>query len=266
MIVPTRLIMVGVVFVALIGFIFGAVTLSSGGDGERGNAEDAVGNTPGEEATPNTTGRDATPNAPRGDIEGALSNMTIQPNDLPSGFELQEERFYTRDELLQEVPTLTTQVAEEGLKYALHRTFVKEDDNYPEKVDVFTYVYEDARAATAAHEYVQAEGSGREAVLRGGFPLGAIATRLNGGLEPHYWTASFSGSTEGLGEGSVSYDVVINTQSPTPIHALVFGMRHANVRAEVAAVMRANPYLLPDDVARSQLLRIERGSLTSTVD
>ena len=250
---PTRLIVVGVAFVALIGFIFGAVTFASGGDREGGNAEDAVGNTPGEEATPNTMGRDATPTAPGGDIEGALSNMTIQPNDLPSGFELQEERFYTRDELFQEVPT-TTQVAEEGLKYALHRTFVKADDNYPEKVDVLTYVYEDAQAATAAHEYVRAEGSG------------AIATRLNGGQEPHDYTSTFSGSTEGLGESSISYDVLINTQSPTPIHALVFGMRHANVRAEVAAVMRANPYLLPDDVARSQLLRIERGSLTSTVD
>jgi len=234
--VPTRLLVVGVAFVVLVAFIIGAASsLSGGSDDQRGNVEDAARDTMG------------------GDVEEALSSLTIQSNDLPSGFVLQEEKFYTRDELFQEVPT-TTQVAEEGLKYALHRTFVKEDDNYPEKVDVLTYVYEDAQAATAAHEYVQAEGAG------------AIATRLNGGQEPHDYTAAFSGSTEGLGESSISYDVRINTQTSTPIHALVFGIRHENARAEVAAVMRANPYLLPDDVARSQLLRIERGALTSTVD
>jgi hypothetical protein len=257
--VPTRALVLGVAFVVLSSFIIATLTLSSGSDDEEGNSKDAARNSDASRnttdvtATPDTTGGAALANLTGEEVEEALGDMTIQPNDLPSGFVLQEEKFYTREELFQRLPTIT-QVAEEGLKYALHRSFIKDSDTYPEKVEVFTYVYEDAPAATAAHGYLRAEGAG------------AIATRLNEGQEPHDYSASYSGPVEVLGEDSVSYNVVINTQSPAPIHALVFGMRHANVRAEVAAEMRANPYLLPDDVARSQLLRIERGSLTSTVD
>jgi hypothetical protein len=238
------------------------VALSSGSGGEEDGAEDATQNTSDSDATRNTTDATAAPKTANSTaaaspgyatVEEALSEMTIQPNDLPSGFVLQEERFYTRDELFQEIPA-TTQAAEGGLEYALHRSFVKVNDEYPETVEVFAYVYEDAQAATTAQQYVQAEGAG------------AITSRLIDGQELHDYSAALAGSMEGLGEDFLFYDVNINALTSTPIHALVFAMRHANVRAEVAAVMRANPYVLPEDVARSQLLRIERGSLTSTAD
>ncbi len=181
--------------------------------------------------------------------EDALREMTLQPADLPQDFVLREERFYTRDEFLKQLPAVA-HLSERGLRYALHRTYVTEGAS-PQQVDVLVYVYEDADGATKGQEY-----------LRNDDGLYSILRRLDSGRQ----LRDFEGTTGGdpdFGDDSWTAHIKSNPSSESPQETSIFGMRYANLRAEIAVTIQPSVLLQPKDLARSQLQRIQRGSLSA---
>jgi len=181
--------------------------------------------------------------------EDAVREMALQPADLPQDFALRDERFFTRDEFLQELPAVAHQ-SEAGLRYALHRTFVTAEPS-PQQVDVLVYVYENADAAKIGQEY-----------LRNDDGLYSVLRRLNGGRELRDFEATTGGDPE-FGEDSWTAEIKSNPYVENPQETSIFAMRYANVRAEIAATVQPSVLLKPKDLARSQLQRIQRGSLSA---
>jgi len=209
-----RILIVGLAALAfvLIGAIVGLVVTSSGGGGS-----------------------------------GSVRKLALQPIDLPPEFVLAEERLYSREELMAEL-SADSQIAEQGLKEAIHLTYVSEED-IP-IVDVFVYAYKDEDAAEAAHTFA------REAdpdVLR---PLD-----LGSGMRGYAFLDSLV--VEGIGDGTfvmtgyVDYDDGDENTVGESLQVQIYFMRSGSARAEVL-VAGESIFLDPQTVARNQYLRLER--------
>jgi hypothetical protein len=178
-----------------------------------------------------------------GGNSASLRNLTLQPSDLPSEFVLTDEKLYSREELMAELPA-QSQIAEAGLQEAVHLTYESQDD-VPMVIDVFLYGYDDEAAADAAHAYA-VESDWMHLLLRRLTELtDAHATTLSGGL------------AEDIGEDGVSMagEVDLDDDSTVPVSAYM--MRSGSARAEVV-MAGESIFVTPDRVARNQYLRLER--------
>ena len=200
-----------VVFV-LIGAIVGLVVTSSGGGSSSGNSI-------------------------------SVRSLTLQSNDLPPEFVLADEKLYSREELMAELPA-ESHIAEAGLKEAIHLTYESPGD-VPILIDVFVYAYEDKDAAKSAHTYV-IESDWMNLLLRR-LPQGSATQG----------STFFGGMAEGIGEDgySMAGEMQPDAGSSVPVH--VYFMRSGNARAEVL-VSNESIFISPDRVARNQYLRLER--------
>lgn len=180
-----------------------------------------------------------------GGRSGSVRNLTLQPNDLPPEFVLADEKLYSREELMTELPA-ESQVAEAGLREAIHLTYESQED-IPMVVDVFVYVYQDEASAEEAHGYfLQQEAMDVHKLLR----------RLDGGHDLHALTLS-GGLAEGMGDDAFSMTGEMEPASGSSVPVNIYFMRSASARAEVL-VAGESIFLDPQTVARNQYLRLEK--------
>ena len=121
----------------------------------------------------------------------------------------------------------------------------------PAQVDVLLYIYEDANAAKSGQEY-----------LRNDDGLYAVMRRLNSGRELRDFDATTGGDPD-FGEDSWTAEIKSNPYVENPLDTSIYAMRYANVRAEISVTVQPSVNLHPKDLARSQLQRIQRGSLSA---
>lgn len=179
---------------------------------------------------------------------GSVRNLTLQPNDLPSQFVLVDEKLYSREELMAELPA-ESQIAEAGVREAAYVSYELQGD-VPMVIDVFVYVYRDEDAAKTAHAYLRESEPDR--LLRN-----HLVNRFNQGEEPYRMTLSGS-SEEGLGDDAFSMtgEMEPDAESSLPVHAYI--MRSGAARAEVLVAGLSMLIEDPQTVARNQYLRLER--------
>lgn len=182
-----------------------------------------------------------------GDSSGSVRNFALQPIDMPPEFVLAEERLYSREELMAELPA-ESQIAEGGLKEAVHISYESQED-IP-LVDVFVYAYEDEDAAEAAHNFAREVDPD---VLR---PLD-----LGSGMRGYAFLDALV--VEGIGDdafvmtGYVDYDDGDEKTVGESLQVQIYFMRSGSARAEVL-VAGESIFLDPQTVARNQYLRLER--------
>ncbi len=180
-----------------------------------------------------------------GGRSGSVRNLTLQPNDLPPEFVLADEKLYSREELMAELPA-ESQVAEAGLREAIHLTYESQED-IPMVVDVFVYVYQDEASAEEAHGYfLHQEAMDVHKLLRrldGGHDL--LALTLSGGL------------AEGMGDDAFSMTGEMEPDAGSSVPVNIYFMRSASARAEVL-VAGESIFLDAQTVARNQYLRLEK--------
>jgi len=175
-------------------------------------------------------------------------NLTLQPNDLPPEFVLVDEKLYSREELMAELPA-ESQIAEAGVQEAAYVSYELQGD-VPMVIDVFVYLYRDEDAAEAAHTYLRESEPDR--LLRN-----HLVRRFNQGEEPYRMTLS-GGSVEGMGDDAFSMtgEMEPNAESSLPVHAYI--IRSGAARAEVFVAGLSMLIEDPQTVARNQYLRLER--------
>jgi len=177
----------------------------------------------------------------------SVRTLALQPIDLPSEFALNEERLYSRDELMAELPA-DSQIAEQGLKEAVHLTY-ESQEGVP-LVDVRVYAYEDDDAAEAAHTFA---GEPKADELR--------PVDLGGGMSGYAFLDSLV--VEGIGDdgflmtGQVEHDDGDENTVGDSLTVQIYFMHSGNARAEVL-VAGESIFVQPETVARNQYLRLER--------
>jgi hypothetical protein len=181
---------------------------------------------------------------------GSVRDLTLQPTDLPPEFALTEERLYSREELVAELPA-EAQAAEEGLKEAVHLTYESQED-IP-VVDVWVYAYGDESAAEAAHVFA------RRTDLDALRPF-----ELGNGMRGHLMPVPAGLELDGLGddaalmEGSLDYyDDGDEMTVGDSLTVRVFFIRSGSARAEVR-VAGESLLVQADSVARNEYLRLEK--------
>ena len=186
--------------------------------------------------------------SPDGSGSAPVRKLALRPIDLPPDFVLAEEKPYSCGELMAGLPA-DAQTAEQGLKEAIHLTYVPEDD-IP-IVDVFVYAYEDEDTAEAAHTFARATDLD---TLR---PL-----ELGNGMRGYMSPVPFDLVLEGMGDddalmtGSVEYDDGDENTVGDSLTVQIYFMRSGSARAEVR-VAGDRVDLDPEGVARNQYLRLE---------
>ncbi len=182
-----------------------------------------------------------------GEGAGSVRKLALQSTDLPPQFALTEERLYSRDELMAEL-SADSQIAEQGLKEAIHLTYESQED-IP-VVDVFVYAYEDEDAAEAAHTFA---GEPEADELR--------PVDLGRGMRGYALLDSLV--VEGIGDhaflmtGYVDYDDGDENTVGDSLTVQIYFMRSGSARAEVL-VAGESIFIQPQTVARNQYLRLER--------
>lgn len=177
----------------------------------------------------------------------SVRDFTLQPNDLPPELVLGEERLYSREELMGEL-SADSQIAEAGLREAVHVTYASEE-SIP-IVDVFVYAYKDEDAAETAHAFAREVDPD---VLR--------PVDLGGGMRGYAFPDAFV--VEGIGDdgflmsGYVDYDDGDENTVGDSLGVQIYFMRSGRARAEVL-VAGETIFLDPQTVARNQYLRLER--------
>ncbi len=178
---------------------------------------------------------------------GSVQTLALQPIDLSPEFALAEERLYSREELMPELPA-ESQIAEEGLKEAVHLTYLSEED-IP-IVDVFVYSYEDEDAAETAHTFARKDD-----------PDVLLPLDLGNGMRGFALLDSLV--VEGIGDdgfvmtGFVDYDDGDEKTVGDSLQVQIYFMRSGSARAEVL-VAGESIFVQPKSVARNQYLRLER--------
>jgi hypothetical protein len=179
----------------------------------------------------------------------SLRNLTLQPSDLPSDFVLIEEKLYSREELLAELPA-ESQITEAGLQEADHVSYESPGD-VPMIIDVFVYTYEDEAAAKTAHTYLRE--SDWNQLFRRVSPESDWQTQsLSGGV-----VESTGGLVEGMGDDAfwMTGEMASDADSSVPVN--VYFMHSGNARAQII-ISGKSVSLNPDTVARNQYLRLQR--------
>lgn len=183
-----------------------------------------------------------------GGRSGSVRNLTLQPNDLPPEFVLADEKLYSREELMAELPA-ESQVAEAGLREAIHLTYESQED-IPMVVDVFVYVYQDEASAEEAHGYfLQQEAMDVHKLYK-------LLRRLEGGHDLLALTLS-GGLAEGMGDDAFSMTGEMEPDAGSSVPVNIYFMRSASARAEVL-VAGESIFLDAQTVARNQYLRLEK--------
>ena len=180
-----------------------------------------------------------------GGRSGSVRNLTLQPNDLPPEFVLADEKLYSREELMAELPA-ESQVAEAGLREAIHLTYESQED-IPMVVDVFVYVYQDEASAEEAHGYF---------LLQEAMDVHKLLRRLDGGHDLLALTLS-GGLAEGMGDDAFSMTGEMEPDAGSSVPVNIYFMRSASARAEVL-VAGESIFLDAQTVARNQYLRLEK--------
>ena len=177
---------------------------------------------------------------------GSVRDLALQPADLPPEFSLVEETLFSREELMVELPA-DAQVAEQGLKEAVHLIYESEE-GFP-IVDVFVYSYEDEAAAEAAHK---SAGQPEEDELR--------PVDLGDGLTGYAFADGLI--LEGIGEDAFLMTGYLDRDDEgesRDVH--IYFMRSGKARAEVLVAGDSIFLQDPATAARSQYLRLERPDL-----
>lgn len=172
----------------------------------------------------------------------SLGDLSLQPNDLPSEFTLAVELLYSREDLMTGLPA-SAQVAEEGLREAIHRSYKSQGFNAT-VIDVFVYSYEDEAATEQAHAHVLHQD------------WNYVLRRVYGDSEPHGYQLDGT-SVEGLGDHALAMTGELDTDTDSAVSVSIYFIRSGSVRAEVI-VAGAGAFLDPEGVARNQYLRLER--------
>jgi len=176
----------------------------------------------------------------------SVRDFTLQPNDLSPELVLVDEKLYSREELMAEL-SADSQIAEAGLREAVHFTY-KSQEGLP-MVDVFVYAYKDEDAAEAAHAFAQEVDPD---VLR--------PVDLGGGMRGYAFPDALV--VEGIGDdgflmsGYVDYDDGDENTVGDSLGVQIYFMRSGRSRAEVL-VAGESIFLDPQTVARNQYLRLE---------
>jgi hypothetical protein len=182
-----------------------------------------------------------------GESSGSVRKLALQPTDLPSEFVLTEEKLYSREELLAELPA-DSQIAEQGLKEAVHLTY-ESQEGVP-VVDVFVYAYTDEDAAEAAHTFA---GEPNADELR---PVD-LGRGMRGYAFPDSLVVEGIGGDGFLMTGQVEYDDGNEKSVGDSLQVQIYFMRSGSARAEVL-VAGESMFVRPETVARNQYLRLER--------
>jgi len=174
----------------------------------------------------------------------SVRDLALQPSDLPNEFVLADEKHYSREELLAELPA-QSQLAEAGLKEAIHLSWETPGD-VPTVIDVFVYAYEDEASAGEAHSYLTGQDAAFEYLLR----------RVEGGSDRRSMTLG-GGLAEDFGDDAYSMSGEMETEAGSKVAVGMYVMRFGSARAEVV-VAGGGLSLEPDAVARDQYLRLKR--------
>jgi len=185
-----------------------------------------------------------------GDRSGSIQKLALQPNDLPAEFTLSEEKLHSREDIIAKLPA-GSQVAEQGLKEAIQRTYVSQEGS--PLIDLYVYAYENEEAAAAAQAFAS------EPIPDELRPL----TLVNGmtGFAVHDAL-----QVEGIGDGAflmtgwVGHDDGDQNTVDETLNVQIYFMHSGSARAELL-VAGDNIFLQPETAARNQYLRLERPDL-----
>ncbi len=179
---------------------------------------------------------------------GSLKSLTLQPSDLPPQFVVADEKHYSREEMLAQLPA-ESQVAEAGLQEAAHVAY-RLSGQVPMTVDVFVYSYADEASAKAAHAYLR-NSDWNQVFFRAMKKSDFYSMDLNGNL------------AQGMGEDAVSMTGKVASDANSSTSVALYMMQNGTARAEVLMTNLSPLIDEPETVARNQYLRLERAETLS---